>query len=51
MKKRYEGSLEEERKDDRFNECMIRKEVLKQRNVKNKKKHWFVLQKQEDLKS
>ena len=27
LKTRHEGSLEEERKDDRFNECMIRREV------------------------
>ena len=36
LKTRYEGSLEEKRKDDRFNECVIKKEILKQRNVKNK---------------
>ena len=37
-KKRYEGSLEEDTKEDSFNECMIRRKVLKPRNVKNIKK-------------
>ena len=33
LRTRYKGSLEEERKNDRFHECMLRREFLKQRNV------------------